>query len=1022
MCRSDQETSSLHHRQVCVKPWLVQRFIACLGLLVLLATPASHALWPRGHREASAYTQPRPSAAGIANATLGPASLVFPAQAVGGTSGAVIVTLSDYTTTAISISSIAVSGDFAETNNCGSSLTGSCDIYVNFLPTTTGNRTGTLTVTDTTGASAIAQLSGLGIPPKTGGTTTAITATGNSGNYSLTGTVVGTLPSGSPGGSVSFVDASNSNFSLGKVSLGTAQVELGLTNAPAIAMETPAQSLVLADFNGDGKPDLAMLNCTGICGPQQASGVWIYLGIGDGTFKLAPSEPTAPFGNDLVAGDFNGDGKMDLAVIESGSAITVMFGNGDGTFNSQSVAVPSANYEFAASGDFNKDGKSDLVLIAESGTAPNLTYNSIILYGQANGNFANGSAMAAAGDSAVVTGDFNGDGFADFAVLSIDPSSTAAVQVFLGKGDGTFQSPVSTTAAANFSIEAGNHILATGDFNGDGKTDLVIYGGLAFGTASATDGFVVLTGKGDGTFSAGSPIAIPTPVGGSNSGSVAAADFNKDGRDDVIVLNDNLVEVFLSNGDGTFTASTSVDSGAETAPNYLAMTTGDFNGDGLPDFIIADSDSDVVTLELAQRVETAAATLANVAVPGSGTHNVAAAYSGDSDFAASSSAPLPLAAAPIATTLALTSTASTTIAGASLTFTATLSPEADGTLATNGETVTFLTGGSSIGTGTLSSGVATLSIPSLPLGTDAITAQYAGDKYFAAATSSALSIVVNAPGPAVTVSAANLTFSSQATGSTSAAQSVTVTNSGSAALSINVIAASGDFAQTNTCGTSVAAGASCTISVTFTPTAPGTRSGNLTITDNAPASPQSIALSGTGSTVTVTATNSSGITIGSAGGSGTAILQIGSAGGFSGTVNLTCTVAYQGTGTANDPPSCSLNPTQEQVSAGSPASVTLTVTTTGAGSAMLLRSLGGGTALAGIVCVLLVPRRRWRGLALILTLGFAAISITACGGSGSSSGGSGTQASGTTTGNYSVTVTAASGKDTASATVPLSVQ
>jgi len=103
--------------------------------------------------------------------------------------------------------------------------------------------------------------------------------------------------------------------------------------------------------------------------------------------------------------------------------------------------------------------------------------------------------------------------------------------------------------------------------------------------------------------------------------------------------------------------------------------------------------------------------------------------------------------------------------------------------------------------------------------------------------------------PTASLSPTSLTFASQNVGSTSAAQTITLSNGGTAALTITSIAASGDYAQTNTCGTSVAAGANCTISVTFTPTAAGTRTGTITVTDNAAGSPQTASLTGTGTAV-----------------------------------------------------------------------------------------------------------------------------------------------------------------------------
>jgi hypothetical protein len=110
------------------------------------------------------------------------------------------------------------------------------------------------------------------------------------------------------------------------------------------------------------------------------------------------------------------------------------------------------------------------------------------------------------------------------------------------------------------------------------------------------------------------------------------------------------------------------------------------------------------------------------------------------------------------------------------------------------------------------------------------------------------------PNPFVSLSPASLTFSSQMTGTTSAAQSATLTNTGSASLNVTGLSITGtnagDFAQTNTCGSSVAVGANCSISVKFTPSATGTRTASVSIADNATGSPQTVALSGTGTAPT----------------------------------------------------------------------------------------------------------------------------------------------------------------------------
>jgi sugar lactone lactonase YvrE len=283
--------------------------------------------------------------------------------------------------------------------------------------------------------------------------------------------------------------------------------------------------------------------------------------------------------------------------------------------------------------------------------------------------------------------------------------------------------------------------------------------------------------------------------------------------------------------------------------------------------------------------------------------------------------------------------------------------------------------------------------------------------------------------PTVTLSPTSLTFAPQADGITSAAQTVTLTNSGTAALSVTSITASGDFALTSNCGSSVAAGGNCTISVTFTPTAAGTRTGIVTITDNANGSPQTVALSGGGEGVSIS-TVSTGITIPSVGGSGTAAIQLSAVNGFTGTVNLTCAVTYLGQGTPTSPPTCSLTPAQAQVTGSSAASSTLMIGTTSASASLIReRELNGAKiALAAMFFFGLLPRRRYRkgilsALCLAVLYSVAVVGVIGCGGSsGGSNAGTSPTGHGTTMGNYQVVVTATSGTVTASTTIPINVQ
>lgn len=265
-------------------------------------------------------------------------------------------------------------------------------------------------------------------------------------------------------------------------------------------------------------------------------------------------------------------------------------------------------------------------------------------------------------------------------------------------------------------------------------------------------------------------------------------------------------------------------------------------------------------------------------------------------------------------------------------------------------------------------------------------------------------------GPAVTPSPTSLTFPAQVDTTASAAQTITLTNSGNATLNITALsiagANAGDFMQTNTCGSSVAAGANCAINVTFTPTAGGSRSGTLAITDNASGSPQTVALSGTGEDFTVTASSAS-MTV-TAGGTATYTASVNPLGGFNQPVALTCT--EPGTLTLS---TCLISPTSVTPNGTSAVSATVTVTTT-AGTMVAPRRLGPPISWLGLrvwtlilVCFLVLGtgmavarRRRWSWLILTGSV-LLVIVWSGCGGGG----GSVVHNPGTPAGTYTLTVT-----------------
>ena len=281
----------------------------------------------------------------------------------------------------------------------------------------------------------------------------------------------------------------------------------------------------------------------------------------------------------------------------------------------------------------------------------------------------------------------------------------------------------------------------------------------------------------------------------------------------------------------------------------------------------------------------------------------------------------------------------------------------------------------------------------------------------------------------VSFSPNSLSFSSQAIGTTSPAQTVTLANSGIAALSISGISVSGtnagDFGQTNNCGSGIAAGGNCTINVTFTPTGAGTRTASVSVADNATGSPQTIALTGVSPDLSIQTSALSPSSV-PPGQSATSTITITSLNGLNSAVSLTCAVSP----TPALAPTCALNPTSVTPAPNGSVSSTLTVSTTAATAAMRPSGLGSGAKLfyalwlpLPVVVVLVASlgygskKRRWAGLMLGLVLAAGLGFQLACGGN-SSRGNSGTPA-----GSYTITVTASSGSSiTYTTTLTLTVQ
>jgi hypothetical protein len=297
-------------------------------------------------------------------------------------------------------------------------------------------------------------------------------------------------------------------------------------------------SAALADFNRDGKLDLAVANNSHQLG--------VALGNGNGTFQpvqyfqagFGPLSATLS----VTTGDFNNDGKPDLAASNFAvNVVTVLLNTSTG--GGLSFAPPlehGAGSEpvFIAVGDFNRDGKLD-VATANIAADPN---NSVgILLGKGDGTFEDlRFAAAGANPNSLAVGDFNRDGIPDLAVTySADAPrnpSTDHVGILLGQGDGSFQT-VRFFAVGEIPIST-----AVGDFNRDGIPDLAV-------ANAKSDSVSILIGDGQGNF-----LPRATYRTGRRPLSVVTADFNGDGRLDLAVANSesNDVKLLLGNGNGTF--------------------------------------------------------------------------------------------------------------------------------------------------------------------------------------------------------------------------------------------------------------------------------------------------------------------------------------------------------------------------------------------------------------------------------------------------------------------------------------
>jgi hypothetical protein len=671
----------------------------------------------------------------------------------------------------------------------------------------------------------------------------------------------------------------------------------------------------------------------------------------------------------------------DIAVASTATINVSSPAPGGGTSNVQylPVAAPLASFALSQStatvnlggcdvpgfpgsavADFNGDGKLDLVYGCFLSPNPGVIAISL---GNGDGSFQPPQIYPGGVGTGIASGDYNGDGKLDF-IAGGFLSPVFVENLYLGNGDGTFLSPVA------LNLNSTSVQIVAGDFNHDGKLDIASANSVLGGAVSA--GVSISLGNGDGTFQGA------TTYDGSNSvESIISGDLDGDGNLDIVYSFPSQLSFLRGNGDGTFQLPAAV---ATAELNYLVAA--DLNGDGKLDLIGmlqgSGASTDVYVL------------LGN----GDGTFQSPVVYG-------TIASPQSFAVGDF---------------------------DSDGKLdvvmlvgdLTNPGAIYFLKGN---GDGTLQnpSSIFTFTEVAFSLAVGDFTGEgkvdFASQITSSSESTSSIAILLQAA-PVAAYTPSSLSFASENVGSTSAPQSVTLTNNGNVALTITGISTSGDFAETNNCGTSVSPGGSCQISVTFTPTATGNRTGVVSVADNAPGTPQTIALSGEGSSLglQIPSGGTASATV-AAGGTASYTLAIGGQ-GISGSAAVACTGAPSST-------ICSVN-SSINVDGTTPSNFQVTVSTTARNSAVLQRDkllwlgMSAGSMFAFVFALLSVPTvnkkgRKWAIRCVPLCL--LSMVICSCGGGSSSSTSTGTPA-----GTYTLTINATMGSVTQSLPLTLIVQ
>ena len=736
-------------------------------------------------------------------ASLSSANLAYGTQQIDVTSAAQTVTLTNAGTAPLSITGIAASAQYAQTNTCGASVAagGSCTISVTFTPTATGTQPGTITITDNAlGSPQTVSLSG------SGATSVSPAVSLSAASLAFGNSAAAVVQDASATGSGSSTLAAKFNSNVTKNNLLVAGVSSYAGNAFA---NPPVTDTLGSTWS------LAVTKNPGTAGTPSLTAIY---------YAVAPAG-----GADTVTVHMTGTNNLHLHIYEVSGLLT-----------SSALDQTGSNYQ------------SGTTVATVSTAAATTSANEFVFayFGRDNGSGAWAAGSGYGNTIASPNTSASTDAFSEAAVISAKGVQTATATSSAADG--------LTSVIATFAASAG---------------------GTPIGTTSAAQ-TVALTNTGSGSLSISSIVASGDFSETNTCGTFLAAAGSC-----------TITASFTPTAIGTRAGAITITDNASNSPQSITLTgigaAGTGPAVGLSATSVTFAGQTVNTTSAAQTI-----TLSN---PGSSAVNVSSIAAG-APFAQTNTCGTSVAAGGNCTiSVTFTPTATGTQAGAvTITDNATGSPQTislTGTGVAGAPTVSLSASSLSFGSEQINTtsaaqnvivsnnGTAILSFTSVVAsaqfgetntcgtslaagsnctvsvtftptttgavnGTITISDNAGGSPHVITLTGTGASV----PVPAVTLSVTSLNFGSQQINTTSAAQTVTLRNTGTASLSVTSVATSAQYAQTNTCGTSVAAGGSCTISVTFTPTVTGTQTGTITITDNATGSPQTVSLTGAGVT------------------------------------------------------------------------------------------------------------------------------------------------------------------------------